>query len=79
LPLRASINVGHQTPPYPRIIEADVPLDVKPLAFYVDFESDRSDDLAGIALQLRAAPSRGQSEVCLDDVRLRAMSPKTPR
>jgi len=87
LPLRARINVGHQTPPYPTLIEAEVPLDVRSLPFHVDFESDRSDDLAGVALRLRALPGRGESEVCLGDVALRAVprraspsvSPPVPR
>jgi retinol-binding protein 3 len=76
-PLRASIRVGHQTPPYTPIVQTEVPLDVRPLAFHVDVESEQGDDLAGVAFQVRAAPGRGESEVCLDDVALRAV-PKAP-
>jgi hypothetical protein len=79
LPLRASVSVGHQTPPYLSVMEADVPLDVRSLAYHVDFQSDHDDDLAGIAFRLRAAPFRGESEVCLDDVALRAVPSNAAR
>lgn len=75
LPLRATVKVGHRMPPYTAAVEADVPLDVHSTPFHVTFQSSRADDRAGVGFQIRATPTPGTSEVCLDDVALRDTSP----
>jgi hypothetical protein len=80
LPLRAQVNVGARLPPYRSVARAELPLDVRPTMFHVDFRSDHDEPRAGIAVSIDAPPSRPDpgSDVCVDDFVLREVAPKAP-